>query len=128
MLLFYLAISRCERTLTVGTLEADAAGRPAGPGAFVAAIGRCVGGLDRLPGRTILQGQYPPPTEMLCSRRDAVNSAVDTADQAALAWATRSAPETLARSAMGILARHRRWQAGECDEFDGRVTDSTLLA
>jgi RecB family exonuclease len=72
---------------------------------------------------------------MLCSRRDAVNSAVhslfdrsDVADQSALAWAAGQASETITRSAMGILARHRRWQAGECDEFDGRVTDSTLLA
>lgn len=29
---------------------------------------------------------------------------------------------------MGIWAGHRRWEKAECGEFDGRITDETLLA
>jgi RecB family exonuclease len=136
MLLFYLAVSRADETLTLSYLQADASGHVGSPSPFLLSLLAPWGGLEadwliqRIP-----PGPYLPPPAELASRRDAFNAAL--AGQFAplagdytplLGWAAHEADGTkLLRSAMGMFARHRRWRQGPCDEFDGRLTDPALL-
>ncbi|MHC4986655.1 MAG: PD-(D/E)XK nuclease family protein, partial [Planctomycetota bacterium] len=132
MLLFYLSASRAERTLTLGTLESDAAGKPCGTSPFLSALAAPVGGLDALPTQHVTLGQFVPEIDSLTSGADAVNRtwgdlfAPDAAASPALAWMQRYAPDAAARAAMGLWASDRRWQAGRCDAFDGHITDADL--
>ena len=134
MLLFYLSVSRCDRTLTMGTLQSDAAGRPSAPSAFLTALGRCMGGLDDVPTQKVPLSRLVPPSDQLLAEADAANRAwqelFDSPDahSPALRWMAANAPDTIRRTAMGAWAAHRRWQFGECDSFDGRITDPKLLA
>ena len=135
MLLFYLAITRADRTLTLSYLESDANGSVGSPSSFLLALGGAVGGLDGVPTERIAPGPYIPPDDELASRRDALRAGLAglfggelPPSPKALAWSAASAPQDLRRAAMGIWAGHRRWETGECSEFDGRITDETLLA
>ena len=135
MLLFYLSASRADRTLTIGTLESEAAGKPCAPSSFLTALARPIGGLNRMPTRAFRLGQLVPQPDQLTSRADALARAwVDLFDPLrdtpgpALLWATQHAPAELARSAVGVWASQRRWQTAPCDNFDGRITEETLLA
>ena len=135
MLLFYLAVSRCDGALTLGTLESDAAGKPSAASPFLPALTRPIGGLGDVPTETAPLGRIIPPPEAIVSPREAANRAwCDLFDAAAptpnraLAWAARQAPATVGRTAMGLWARSRRMRAGPCDSFDGRISDSDLLA
>jgi len=133
MLLFYLAISRAERTLTLSYLESDASGTAGSPSGFLLAVlgGEGIGGGHV---RRITAGDVLPPVGELAAPRDALNAGMvalfrdaDGGYDAAARWAVASRPERVRRAAMGIWARHRRWQAGECNEFDGRISDAKLL-
>ena len=133
MLLFYLAVSRARRSLTASYLEADASGRTGSPSCFLLALLSPCGGLDPAPVERIPPGTVIPPAGELASPRDAFNAGLsslfrrDAPSRAdALAWAAAHAGEKLRRAAMGIWARHRRWLPGECNEFDGRITDPNL--
>jgi RecB family exonuclease len=134
MLLFYLAITRADRTLTLSYLEADANGAAGSASSFLLALGAAVGGLDRVPTEWIPPGPHIPAAEDLASRRDALcaglagllGSELPPAP-AALAWSATTATAALRRAAMGIWAGHQRWKAGECTQFDGRITDAALL-
>jgi ATP-dependent helicase/DNAse subunit B len=134
MLLFYLAITRADRTLTLSYLEADANGAAGSASSFLLALGAAVGGLDRVPTERIPPGPHIPAAQDLASRRDALcaglaglfGSELPPAP-AALAWSATTATAALRRAAMGIWAGHQRWKAGECTQFDGRITDAALL-
>ncbi len=134
MLLFYLAITRADRTLTLSYLEADASGAAGSASSFLLALGAAVGGLDRVPAERIAPGPHIPAAEDLASRRDALcaglagllGSELPPAP-AALAWSATATTEALRRAAMGIWAGHQRWKSGECTQFDGRITDAALL-
>ncbi len=138
MLLFYLAATRADRALTVSTLGSDAGGTAHSASAFLAdllaAAGREGIAVRR---RHIGPGQWVPPAGELACGDDAVNAAVLAAfgarpppggdAKALLARAGEHRPETLRRSAFGLLAVHRRWRRGEVDRFDGRIDDERLL-
>jgi ATP-dependent helicase/DNAse subunit B len=135
MLLFYLAVSRADQTLTLSYLQADASGHANSPSPFLKSLLAPYGGLEA-PGLIlhIPPGPYLPPPGEMASRRDAFNAALAgqfvplDADYAPLlSWAAQAAGTKLRRSAMGLFARHRRWRAGPCDKFDGRLTDPALL-
>ena len=134
MLLFYLCASRADESLTLGTLESDAAGKPCGASPFLTALAAPLGGLHALPTQTVPLGQFVPDVDHLTSGADAVNRAwVDLfapngTSGPALGWMRHHAPEAAASAAMGLWAADRRWRAGECDAFDGRITDSALQA
>jgi len=134
MLLFYLAITRADRTLTLSYQEADAGGAAGSPSSFLLALGALVGGLDRLPTERIAPGPHIPAAADLASRRDALCAGLAgllggelPAAPQALAWSATAAAADLRRSAMGVWAAHQRWKAGPCTEFDGRITDAALL-
>lgn len=149
MLLFYLAISRADRALTVSYLQSDGGGRVKGPGSFLQYLLNLHGGLEALrkAGRVsvIPPGDIvPSPEDALCAD-DAFNAAVAGLFQEApagrrgmdrqgassddlLAFAAKHRQEQFARAMHGIWARHRRWTAGPCNEFDGRLSDIDLLA
>ncbi|HDZ44792.1 MAG TPA: hypothetical protein ENH80_12725, partial [Phycisphaerae bacterium] len=135
MLLFYLAVSRCDGAMTLGTLESDAAGKPSAASPFLLALTRPIGGLGDVPTETAPLGRIAPPPEAIVSPREAVNrawcdlfDAGSPAPNRAMAWAARQAPAAVGRTAMGLWARSRRMRAGPCDSFDGRISDSDLLA
>ena len=134
MLLFYLGVSRAERSMTLSYLSADASGRPGSPGSFLVSLLRSVGGLEGVGVETVTPGALVAPAGQIASRRDALTAAVaglfrddlgDCGD--ALSWAARSAAGPLARAAGGLWAHSRRWTTGPCDAFDGRITDEALL-
>ncbi|HUT59934.1 MAG TPA: PD-(D/E)XK nuclease family protein [Phycisphaerae bacterium] len=138
MLLFYLAVSRADASLTLSFQESDASGRPGAPGSFLQGLTDRVGGLTALEqGKALCRippGRFIPPLEEIASRQDALNAAVaglfgrgDKDSAGILAWAADDAPESIRRVAMGLLARHRRWSPGAADEFDGRITHPALL-
>ncbi|HAU37259.1 MAG TPA: hypothetical protein DCX07_06030, partial [Phycisphaerales bacterium] len=129
MLLFYLAVSRADRSLALSYLESDSSGRPGAPGNFLLSLLQPFGGVEALAGagrvETVPPGQFVPPPARLASRRDAFNGAVagwfrdEPAHAGLLPWAAQAQPEKIARCAAGLFARHRRWTAGGCDCFDG---------
>jgi hypothetical protein len=134
MLLFYLAITRADRTLTLSYLEADAGGAVGSASSFLLALGAAVGGLDKLPTERIAPGPHIPASESIASRRDALcagmagllGSELPPAPLA-LAWSASAAAPALRRAAMGVWAAHQRWKPGPCNQFDGRITDAALL-
>jgi len=135
MLLFALGVSRADETLTLSYPASDASGRPGAPGGFLVSLLRSVGGLDGVGAEVITPGMLVPPPEQIASPRDALNAAVaglfreglgDCGE--ALSWAAARAAGPLARAAVGLWAHERRWRRGPCDAFDGRITESALLA
>ena len=141
MLLFYLATSRAEETLTLCYSESDPAGRPGAAGAFLTTLLEPLGGLEAMEKAGLLcrvpRGQFLTDAAEIATDRDAVNAAVaglfDTAARRgpatnrALAWAATNRPDVLRRAAWGLYARHRRLQKGTCNSFDGRIADPALL-
>jgi len=135
MLLFYLSVSRADRTLTVTTLESDAAGKPTAPGPFLTALLRPVGGLEALNHQRIGLDQLVPPANRLIAAADVaarawmdVFTSVKRVDSPSLRWVGRDRPHAIDRAAAGLWAASRRWRAGACDSFDGRITHDDLLA
>lgn len=135
MLLFYLAITRAEKTLTLSYLESDANGAAGSPSSFLLALAGAVGGLDNIPTEQIAPGPYIPPEDELASRRDALCAGLGglfgselPPSPKALAWSAQRESQAVRRAAMGIYAAHRRWEPAECSQYDGRITDESLLA
>ncbi|MHC4294962.1 MAG: PD-(D/E)XK nuclease family protein, partial [Planctomycetota bacterium] len=138
MLLFYLGLSRSARTLTLSFRDADATGRPASPSAFLLAAIAPMGNLKQLERdghfERVPVGQFVPETQDIASPQDAFNSAIASLfdpqlpdSPGALAWAARNAPDKIRRAAAGLFAHYKRYLPGDCDCFDGRITDPTLL-
>jgi len=135
MLLFYLGVSRAETSLTLSHLSADAGGRPGALGSYLLSLLRGVGGLDGADVETVTPGQLVPLPAEIASPRDALSAGLaglfrgDLGDPGdALSWASAALPGPLARAAAGLWAHNRRWTAGPCDAFDGRLTEPPLLA
>jgi RecB family exonuclease len=138
MLLFYLAVSRADVSLTLSYVEADASGRPSAAGSFLESLLAPAGGLGSSQVREITEklqaGAFLPPAGCLSSRRDALNAALgglfegdDGNSQCALAWVARNSPAALERACEGLWAQSRRNTRGPCDNFDGRITDRACL-
>lgn len=135
MLLFYLAVSRADDSLTLSYLQSDTSGKPAAPSTFLAGLLDLLGGPAAVPTETIAPGQFLPPREHIACPRDALLAAVaDLFDaQAAvtpglLGHVAQTQPAALRQLACGIWARHRRWRRDSCDIYDGRLASPDLLA
>lgn len=138
MLLFYLALSRAEGSLTCSYLAADAAGQAAGPGPFLQTAVEPFGGLENLRrGKQFSRlpvGTFVPAPQDIGTGREAVMAALAGAfsttqppSPAALAWTQQHAPHLLRHAAMGLWAATRRWTGEGCDAFDGRLSDPALI-
>ncbi|MFW6066646.1 MAG: PD-(D/E)XK nuclease family protein, partial [Planctomycetota bacterium] len=136
MLLFYLAASRAEETLTFSYQTPDGSSEGLGVSPLLLSLLEPFGGFEALgkSGRVenIPPGRFVPPDDEVCRRRDALNAAVaglfGMADNpSALTWAQRQAGESLAVIARGLWAYERRWQSGECNEYDGRISNENLI-
>ena len=134
MLLFYLAVSRAEASLTLSYRSADASGRPEAPGSFLVSLLRSTGGADAVDVESVSPGMLVPRPEEIASSRDALNAGIaglfrgDLGDcRDALSWAAAAAPGPVARAAAALWAHERRWRRGPCDAFDGRITEPALL-
>ncbi|MCY2931051.1 MAG: PD-(D/E)XK nuclease family protein, partial [Planctomycetota bacterium] len=140
MLLFYLAVSRADESLTVSYLEPEGGGL--GASHFLESLTERIAGPEKPPFHRVRPG-WPVPTgadgrldeSQIVSPREAVLAAaagVFSRDfhggKAALAWSAMNAREELTRAAMGIFARDRRWRRGGADAFDGRLDREDLLA
>jgi ATP-dependent helicase/nuclease subunit B len=140
MLLFYLAVSRGDESLTVSCLEPEGGGL--GASHFLESLLERMAGADKPPCHRVRAG-WPTPTSpdgridesQIVSVREALLAAtagVFSRDfqggQGALAWSARNAREPLTRAAMGLFARDRRWRRGQPDAFDGRLDRADLLA
>ncbi|NBB95803.1 MAG: hypothetical protein GVY16_08685 [Planctomycetes bacterium] len=140
MLLFYLAVTRAEASITFSYPAADTGAAAARAGPFLEAAVECLGGMDALRAHDsafhrIPPGALIPPADEIASPRDALAAGLAgqfspdaEPNPGALAWARYSRPEVLRRVCMGIWAGHRRWRRGPCNEFDGRLDDPSLLA
>ncbi len=137
MLLFYLAASRADESLTISWQQSDASGGSAEPSSFLLGLLEPCGGIKRAAadGRilTIHPGEFVPQAGDIASRHDAFNAGV--ADMAAgsnvyggaAAWVVKNAAPLLDHAAMGMWAGHRRWSSEPPDEFDGIISDKALL-
>ncbi|MCD4823757.1 MAG: PD-(D/E)XK nuclease family protein [Phycisphaerae bacterium] len=137
MLLFYLAASRAEVSLTISYLHADAGGKASAPGSFLEALLTPAGGLDawRDGGQFTLisHGQFTPPADEIASPAEALRAGVAglfSRDYppcpAGLKWSAQQQGPLLRQVATGLWAGHRRWQFGPCNEYDGNLTDAAL--
>ncbi|MCE5279881.1 MAG: PD-(D/E)XK nuclease family protein [Planctomycetaceae bacterium] len=132
MLLFYLAISRAEQSLTLTYQHTDAGGRAGSRGAFLETLLECI---DSPSESKIPPGAFVPPQAEIACRQDAVNAGIgglfDSSSPpagGALAWAAANERAAVSLAARGIWARHRRWLSAPCDAYDGRIGDPSLLA
>jgi ATP-dependent helicase/nuclease subunit B len=139
MLLFYLAASRAERTLTLSFLESGSAGETAQAGPFLLSLLDGFGGLEGLDSaglvEHVLPGSFVVPEKAVASASEAVNAAVtgafaDSEPPAAAAgrWSLANRPDAVRRACRGIFVDWRRHRHGPCDQYDGRLTDAELLA
>jgi ATP-dependent helicase/nuclease subunit B len=140
MLLFYLGISRASRQLTASYLQSDGGGKVQGPGSFLLHLLDLHAGLDALVQQgkvTIIPpGDFTPRVDdlenILCAD-DAFNAAFagffqqPSARHDMLIFSAGLMPQRVTRAASGIWARHKRWLAGACNEFDGRLDNQSLL-
>ena len=172
MLLFYLAVSRAKKTLTLSYPSSDAAGKLRLPSPFLDSLLAPLGGLAALKTRgqfvEIPAGQFVPPPEEIASPRDAFAASVlalltpnDDAETARGAGvsparlagilpasgegdcvsynvrasgthnggtpASHCTASSLDFLAAGMLALHRRWEAGTNGRFDGQIDHGDLL-
>jgi len=138
MLLFYLACSRADKSLTLSYQESGPLGQASQPGPFLLSAIRPLGGIERLEATGLVErngpGSFLPPTGQIACPHDAISAATtslfrtELADgAAALGWLARSRPEMLARVARGLMATASRFNYGQCDSFDGRITNPKLL-
>ena len=138
MLLFYLAVSRARKTLTLSWLHSDTHGRSMERSGFVDALVRPAGGLeDRV---TMLPpAEFAPPADRILSARELLNSALAAASSPgdspraaewlpALQAARHHCRQTLAGLAGPLWAWHRRWAPPPMDAYDGVLSDPALLA
>ncbi|MCE5328304.1 MAG: hypothetical protein LLG01_18025, partial [Planctomycetaceae bacterium] len=132
MLLFYLAISRAEQSLTLTYQHTDAGGRAGSRGPFLESLLECIASPceDNIP-----PGAFVPPEPEIACRQDAVNAALaglfdshSPPAPGALAWAAANERAAVTLAARGIWARHRRWLSSPCDAYDGRISEPSLLA
>ncbi|MCP4377180.1 MAG: hypothetical protein GY794_13520, partial [bacterium] len=139
MLLFYLASSRADKSLTLSYVTSDTSGRQAGAGSFLTSLLEPIGGIAALRscGRhhEIPLGTFLPEPRNIACDRDALTVAVagwfDPAsprDDTAMAWAAGKEPQKLTRVAGGLWASHKRWRTGPCDAFDGHLDDPKIIA
>jgi RecB family exonuclease len=137
LLLFYLAISRAQESLTVSWLCDDGDGRELAPSPFVAELVSPLGGLA---GRVmpLPTAQFAPPPHFIASRQECFNLALSTladrqgpapqAAMSALGQVARAWPKELQSLAWPLWSAYRRWTRGPSDAYDGRIDDPALLA
>ena len=136
LLLFYLAVSGTQESLTVSWLCDDGDGRALAPSFLAAELARPLGGLA---GKvtTLPPAQFAPPPSLITGRGECFNLAFSTlagrqgpADEAALAALGQAAtlwPGELESMAWPLWAAHRRWKRGDSDAYDGVLDDPALL-
>ncbi len=137
MLLFYLAVTRADETITFSYPRWNSTGRDGAAGSFLLSAADLLGGFDKLRAaglvETIQPGRLIAPAKQLTSRRDAVIAAIAgrfdkqfDPDGSAISWAQANASEVVDRASSGIWAANRRWSRNACDSFDGRVTSKAV--
>jgi ATP-dependent helicase/nuclease subunit B len=131
MLLFYLAISRCDKSLTVSYVEGEAG--PASASHFLQALAEAFGP-RQLPVERLTAGDLLPDSSELASRRDGRLAGICglfqrrlDPDAAALAYARAHDPDYLRGAGEGIWVRAARWSAQPCGRFDGRLSRPELI-
>ena len=135
MLLFYLAVTRADETITLSYPRWNSAGRDGAAGNFLLSATDLLGGLEKLRAEglveTIQPGRLIAPANQLTTRRDAVIAAVAgrfdneiDPDSSAITWANANAAREVHRAAAGIWAADKRWSRRPCDSFDGRLNGS----
>jgi ATP-dependent helicase/nuclease subunit B len=170
MLLFYLAASRADRSLTLSYLASRSDGGASAPGSFLEALAEPLGGLDALDEAGLVSrippGQYALDFPDIASPAEALRSAVANLFQTVSATTPPPAEKTnrvgasthpphpvaqpppaeeiadtcgrqdarnlpsqarRANLAAGLWTLHRRWTSGDCNEYDGRLTDPALV-
>lgn len=138
MLLFYLAVSRAEKGLTISYRKSDAVGRPGAPGGFLQALVDAFGGFDALKSQGAYSsppvGRFVPPPADITTKNEALALAVMGQFQrdvegspTALAWTKHNDAVRFARAILGIQTMQQRWTPGSCTRYDGRLSDPALL-
>ncbi len=135
MLLFYLAASRTDDTLTLTVLSSDAAGKPSAPSPFLTALLAPADGLDAAVTERIPLGQYVGLGEQLSSPGETMSAAFaglfardGSPTPGAVSWAIAEANDAMTLATRGVFAEASRWRPGQAGPFDGRITDPALTA
>jgi len=139
MLLFYLAISRADKSLTITYCSSGPAGQPSQASTFLLSALDPFGGLDASKNDGLVEeippGNFIGPLDQIASAKDAFNAAISglfegkkPTQNSCLSWAVANADQKLIRAAMGLLAHRRRWKPGQFDHFDGQIDHPELLA
>ena len=121
MLLFYLAVSRADKTLTLSYHQGDSVGGTSAAGSFLQSLMEKVGGEETLEANgqitRIKPGQFIPETDGLTTPREAMNAAItglfqqtEFPSKSALGWIVGNRPKLLTRVGSGLWASHKRWK------------------
>jgi len=138
MLLFYLAATRAQRSLTLSFPRWDESGQDKAPGAFVESLIEQMGGLEALSASGVLETIGPgrfavdlaevatPRQALLAATGGLFDASLQRRTSAALRWVSRKAPDVLQRTSVGIWVYRRRWSDADRDAYDGRLSDGAL--
>lgn len=138
MLLFYMAVTRARKTLTLCYQSSDTAGRPSAESNFLSWLLEPCGGLAALSKcgqmTSIPTGQLMPGLDEVATDGDAFSAAVRTVfEHSPAPWpiagkAVWLDQQRLTATCRGLLSRYRRWRTAPCDNFDGRLSDVSIIA
>lgn len=141
MLLFYLAVSRADKTLTLSYHQSDSSGGASAAGSFLQSLMETCGGEAAFEASgqitRIKPGQFVQDTSRLASHSEVLNTAIaglfqqgeriKSPSESALRWIVDNRPELISRVGSGLWASHKRWETGSYNEFDGRISEAGLL-
>jgi len=136
MLLFYLGVTRGQRSVTFCFRTTDSDGRSAAPGAFLEALAEPLGGLESLKSlgkvKILPPGQFTPPPDQFATRDEQFRVALaglfndEIPPVEGAGEILSSFPNRLKLASCGLWCQNRRWTPGPADEFDGRLGDTEL--
>ncbi len=135
MLLFYMACTRAQQTLTLSLLQTDSAGGPVGTSPFLSGLLDSLDDVDSIPVETIPLGlRVEPDHSPVMSRHQALRSAMVTllnADGPACAtpipWPPHQPEHSLRWMSRGTFANASRWQRSET-AYDGILNAPAVVA
>ena len=139
MLLFYLGMTRPDKTLWLGysCQDDDPQASPASP--YLQGIVEQLGGMELARRTSLIErigpGEFTPSAGRIATAGQAVLAGLAGRFQPALDdeklginWAVRHAAEIVSAFSRGLWLNYRRWQPGNCDEYDGRLDESAVEA
>ena len=139
MLLFYLAISRADKSLTISYQRSDSSGKASAPGIFLRGLIENFGGEDSPEISTITELQSPghfffDESKTVTNQQALAGAAAvlfgqsDKTNFRKSATYLQNSPQALKRFSQAIWVNHNRWLPGIHTNFEGRLHDSSNIS